>query len=180
MKRGATISKREFLQRSAAIAAAELIGVPPEMGLRDTWAVGFRWVSQRCKQCKVGCKLSVGMLNGEAIAVRGDKASGSGGVLCFEASKILDQGVITAKAHSPQKHATCLAGVAVKTVPGRARDVVFRIIRLDGLQIIGIDIRNGVAAVWEQLSFASLEHSFQCALADVDIERLLPVFFGCY
>jgi nitrate reductase NapAB chaperone NapD len=180
VKRGATVSKREFLQRSAAIAAAEMIGAPPEMGLQDAWAEGFRWVNRRCAFCSLGCKVNIGMQNGEAIAVRRDKSAANGSVLCFEAAKFLAQAARSAESHSPDKRAICIAAVVLQTAPGRARDVAQRMIKRDGLEIIGIDASSRVVVVWKHWSFASLEQSATCVLADDDIESLLPVFFGCY
>jgi hypothetical protein len=177
MKRGATISKRDFLQRSAAVAAAEVIGGPREMGLCDVWAEGFRWVNRRCKHCSLACKVSIGMQNGKAIAVRRDKAKETGGVLCFEAAKVLAG---SAEYRCPQKRPMCVAGVVFKTATGHAPDVAHRLLKMDGLEIIGIDANSRVTAVWKQWSFASLEQSINCALADDDIESLLPVFFGWY
>lgn len=180
MKRGATVSKREFLQRSAGVAAAEVIGVPPEMGLRDAWADGFQWVNRQCNHCCLGCKVSVGMQNEKPIAVRRDKSAEAGGVLCFEAAKLLAQASGSAEFHFPQKHPRCVVGVVFKTASGRARDVALRMTKLDGVEIIGIDANSKVTAVWKQWSFASLEQSVNCALTDNDIEHLLPVFFGWY
>lgn len=181
MKRGASISKRDFLHRSAAVAAAEVIGAPPEMGLQDVWADGFRWVNRRCKHCSLACQVSIGMQNGKAIAVRRDKSKETGGVLCFEAAKVLAEGTRPAEYHCPQKRIMCVAGVVFKTVAGRAREVALRMTELaDGPEIIGIDANSLVTAVWKQWSFPSLEQSINNALADDEIERLLPVFFGWY
>lgn len=181
MKRGASISKRDFLNRSAAVAAAEVIGAPPEMGLGDVWADGFQWVNRRCKHCSLACKVSIGMQNGKAIAVRRDKPKESGGVLCFEAVKVFAEATKSAENHCPQKRIMCVAGVVFKTVSGQAREVALRMTELaDGPEIIGIDANSLVTAVWKQCSFASLEQSINNALADEEIERLLPVFFGWY
>jgi hypothetical protein len=70
--------------------------------------------------------------------------------------------------------------VVFKTATGHAPDVAHRLLKMDGLEIIGIDANSRVTAVWKQWSFASLEQSINCALADDDIESLLPVFFGWY
>ena len=181
MKRGASISKRDFLNRSAAVAAAEVIGAPPEMGLQDVWADGFQWVNRSCKHCGLACRVSIGMQNGKPIAVRRDKSKDTGGVLCFEAAKVLAEGVRSAEYHCPQKRIMCVTGVVFKTVSGRAREVAQRMTELaDGPEIIGIDANSLVTAVWKQCSFASLERSINNALADDEIERLLPVFFGWY
>ena len=183
MKRGATISKRDFLHRSAAIAAAEVIGAPTEMGLCDVWAEGFQWVNRRCKQCSLACKVSIGMQNGKPIAVRRDRPRDTGGVLCFEAAKVLAGATkSTSTEHRcPQKPIMCVAGVVFKTISGHARNVALRMSKLDdGPEIIGIDANSQVTAVWKQWSFASMEQSINSALADDEIEHLLPVFFGCY
>ena len=181
MKRGATISKRDFLHRSAAVAAAEVIGAPPEMGLQEVWADGFQWVIRRCKHCSLACKVSIGMQNGRAIAVRRDKPKESGGVLCFEAAKVLAEGTRAAEYGCAQKRIMCVVGVVFKTVSGHAREVALRMSELtDGPEIIGIDANSLVTAVWKQCSFASLEQSINNSLADDEIERLLPVFFGWY
>lgn len=180
MKRGATVSKREFLQRSAAVAAASAIGVPPEMGLQDAWAEGFQWVNQRCTHCGLACKMNIGMQNGEAIAVRKDTSASSEGALCFEAAKVLVQATNSAEYHRPQKHSMCIAGVVFTTTSGRARDVALRMINLYGLEITGMNTKSQVTAVMKRGSFASLEQSVNYALADDDIEHLLPTFFGWY
>ena len=181
MKRGATISKRDFLQRSAAVAAAEVIGAPTEMGLCDVWAEGFRWVNRQCEHCSLACKVSIGMQNGNPIAVRRDKPRETGGVLCFEAAKVLARATKSAEFRCTQKPIMCVAGVVLKTVSGHARDVALRMSKLDdGPEIIGIDANSQVTAVWKQWSFTSLEQSINSALADDEIEHLLPVFFGWY
>jgi hypothetical protein len=178
VKRGASISKRDFLQRSAGVAAAEVIGAPPEMGLRDAWAEGFRWVNRRCTHCSLACKMSIGMQNGEAIAVRRSKSAVAGGVLCFKAARVLAPPA--GSSDCAQHHSVCVAGVVFKTKSGRARDVALRMAKLDGLEIIGIDADSQVTAIWKQWSFAFLEQSVNCVLADDDIEHLVPVFFGWY
>ena len=181
MKRGASISKRDFLHRSAAVAAAEVSGAPPEMGLGDVWADGFQWVHRLCKHCSLACKVSIGMQNGKAIAVRRDKPKETGGVLCFEAAKVFAEATRSAETRCPQKRIMCVAGVVFKTVSGQAREVALRMTELaDGPEIIGVDANSLVTAVWKQCSFASLEQSINNALADEEIERLLPVFFGWY
>jgi hypothetical protein len=119
------------------------------------------------------------MQNGEAIAVRSSKSGLTSGVLCFDAAKVLGRAANSTKYHCHQKHPMCVVGVVFKTAPGRARDVALRMTKFDGLEIIGVDADSRLTAVWKQWSFASLEQSADCALADDD-EHLFPVFFGCY
>jgi hypothetical protein len=121
------------------------------------------------------------MQNGNPIAVRRDKPRETGGVLCFEAAKVLARATKSAEFRCTQKPIMCVAGVVLKTVSGHARDVALRMSKLDdGPEIIGIDANSQVTAVWKQWSFTSLEQSINSALADDEIEHLLPVFFGWY
>jgi hypothetical protein len=49
---------------------------------------------------------------------------------------------------------------------------------VDGLEVIGIDANSQVTAVAVVVCLPG--QSINHALADDDIERLLPVCFGCY
>ncbi len=180
VKRGTSISKRDFLQRHAAAAAAEAIGVPPGMDPWETWGESFRWVDRQCRHCSLACNVNVGMQDGKAIAVRGAKSTETGGVMCFEAANFFDPATRPAEYRCFQTHTRCVAGVVFKTAAGRARDVALRMTKFDGLEITGVDADSWVAAIWRRRSFASLENDVNSAIADDDVERLLPAFLGQY
>jgi hypothetical protein len=120
------------------------------------------------------------MQDGKAIAVRGDKSTSTGSVMCFEAAKFFAPVTRSAEYRCPQKHTRCVAGVVFKTAAGRARDVALRMTEFDGLEITGVDANSWVAAIWKRRSFASLEKDVGSAIADDDVECLLPAFLGQY
>ncbi len=85
------VDRRTFLRGIGALsAAAATVGVTTETVALGTAAVGERaggpvWSKTPCALCGVGCGLLVGIENGRAVAVRGDRASAaSKGMACVK------------------------------------------------------------------------------------------------
>ncbi len=74
------ISRRDFLKSSAAASALAGLGLP-ERALAEP---GETWVKTVCRYCGTGCGLSVGVRDGRAFAVRGDRENHNRGLLCVK------------------------------------------------------------------------------------------------
>jgi nitrate reductase NapA len=75
-----SISRRDFLKRSAAASALAGLGLPSDVlaAERETW------VKSVCRYCGTGCGLHVGVRGGKVFAVRGDKENHNRGLLCLK------------------------------------------------------------------------------------------------
>ncbi len=79
------ISRREFLKLSAASAAAAMIGSVLPFGNKLYADSEIRWDKSVCRFCGVGCGVMLGIKNGKAVAVMGDKESTvNHGLLCVK------------------------------------------------------------------------------------------------
>jgi nitrate reductase NapA len=73
-----SISRREFLKASAAVAAATAIGmaVPEELLAKAGQAeAGWRWDKSVCRFCGTGCGIMVAVKDDRIVAVKGDPAA---------------------------------------------------------------------------------------------------------
>ncbi|MCD6390189.1 MAG: nitrate reductase, partial [Desulfobulbaceae bacterium] len=83
-------TRREFLKRTAALSAASYIGMnlPTEkMGLAQAADVDS-WHRGSCRLCGVGCRLELGVKNGNPVALRGVPESRTNfGYVCMKGMK---------------------------------------------------------------------------------------------
>ena len=80
------ISRRDFIKRSAAIAAASMVGLklPKELEAQGMPEVD-KWVRGTCRFCGVGCRVEMGVKNGKPVAIRGvPQAKTNFGFLCMK------------------------------------------------------------------------------------------------
>ena len=73
-----SISRREFLKSSAAVAAASAVGisVPKEAQAAATQGeAGWRWDKAACRFCGTGCGIMLATKDGRIVAVKGDPAA---------------------------------------------------------------------------------------------------------
>ena len=73
-----SLSRRDFLKRSAAASAAVAVGmsVPKEMQAAGKVAEdGWRWDKSVCRFCGTGCGIMVATKNDKIVAVKGDPAA---------------------------------------------------------------------------------------------------------
>lgn len=82
-----SLSRRDFIKRSAAITAASYVGINLPWGSQaqaqeqaaDTWKRGT------CRLCGAGCRLELGLKNGQPVALRGVSDSRTNkGYLCMK------------------------------------------------------------------------------------------------
>lgn len=79
------LSRREFLKMSAASAAAAAIGVTLPFGQNLLAQADIRWDKTVCRFCGTGCGVMLGIQNGKAVAVKGDKENPiNRGLLCVK------------------------------------------------------------------------------------------------
>jgi nitrate reductase NapA len=78
------LTRREFLKMSAASAAAAAIGVD-SIFADPLLASGTTWHKSVCRFCGTGCGVMLGVENGKAVAVKGDKENTiNRGLLCVK------------------------------------------------------------------------------------------------
>ena len=79
-----SVSRRQFLQTSAAASALTAIG--DFSGLQEAFAevAGEQWVKGVCRYCGTGCGLFMGVRDGKVFAVKGDKENHNAGFLCLK------------------------------------------------------------------------------------------------
>ncbi len=73
-----SISRRDFLKSSAAVAAASAVGitVPEEVqAAAAKGEEGWRWDKAPCRFCGTGCGIMLATKNGKIVAVKGDPAA---------------------------------------------------------------------------------------------------------
>ena len=73
-----SISRRDFLKSSAAVAAASAVGitVPEEaQAAAAKGEEGWRWDKAPCRFCGTGCGIMLATKNGKIVAVKGDPAA---------------------------------------------------------------------------------------------------------
>ncbi len=73
-----SLSRREFLKTSAAVAAATAVGISvPEdlMAVAKKAESGWRWDKSVCRFCGTGCGIMVATRNDRIVAVKGDPAA---------------------------------------------------------------------------------------------------------
>lgn len=68
-----SITRREFLKRTAALTAASYVGMNLPFSLEGEAhaADAEKWVKGVCRLCGVGCRVELGLKNGKAVALRG-------------------------------------------------------------------------------------------------------------
>lgn len=72
-----------------------------------------------------------------------------------------------------------VAGMVIETVPGRAPAVAIRLAREEGLELVGGDGNQRIAAVWTASSGKSLMQQAENLLEqDDEILGLFPTFMG--
>ncbi|MDQ7007461.1 MAG: hypothetical protein Q9Q40_09525 [Acidobacteriota bacterium] len=72
-----------------------------------------------------------------------------------------------------------VAGLVIETMPGRAPAVAIRLARQEGLELVGGDGSQRIAAVWTAESGKSLVKKAEDLLAEDDeILGLFPTFMG--
>ncbi len=80
-----TMTRRELLKYSAALAAASAIGLelpfPKELVAAQE---PDKWVKSVCRYCGAGCGVYVGVKGGKVVAVKGDKDNWNKGFLCLK------------------------------------------------------------------------------------------------
>lgn len=81
-----SLSRRDFIKRSAALAAAGYVGMNlPFMLSTAEAADADKWVRGTCRLCGVGCRLELGIRNGRPVAMRGVAGSRTNmGYLCMK------------------------------------------------------------------------------------------------
>ena len=73
-----SISRRDFLKTSAAVAAASAVGltVPEDVQAAAKEAEkGWKWDKAPCRFCGTGCGIMLATKNGKIVAVKGDPAA---------------------------------------------------------------------------------------------------------
>ncbi|MDR3090205.1 MAG: molybdopterin-dependent oxidoreductase [Desulfobulbaceae bacterium] len=80
-------SRREFIKKAAALSAASCVGIQLPFVLSNAEAAdqGASWHRGSCRLCGVGCRLELGVKNGQPIALRGvPEARTNFGYLCMK------------------------------------------------------------------------------------------------
>src|SRR5690554_3571895 len=80
-----TSNRREFIRRSAQIAAAAALGLslPADALGSDHLPDGLHWQKAPCRFCGTGCGVMVGVKDGRVVAVQGDPDNAvNRGLLC--------------------------------------------------------------------------------------------------
>ncbi len=73
-----SVSRRDFLKTSAAVAAASAVGltIPQDVQAAAKEAEkGWRWDKAACRFCGTGCGIMLATKNGKIVAVKGDPAA---------------------------------------------------------------------------------------------------------
>src|SRR5512147_1871961 len=73
-----SLSRREFMKTTAAVAAATAAGmsVPEEiLAIAEKAEAGWRWDKSVCRFCGTGCGIMVATRNDRIVAVKGDPAA---------------------------------------------------------------------------------------------------------
>jgi len=80
-----TMTRRQLLKYSAALAAASAIGLdlPFPKGVEAAQEPD-KWVKAVCRYCGAGCGVYVGVKAGKVVAVKGDKDNWNKGFLCIK------------------------------------------------------------------------------------------------
>ncbi len=81
------LSRREFLKRTAALTAASYVGMnlPVSLEGEAQAADADSWHPGTCRLCGSGCRLELGVKNGQAVALRGiSKSRTNFGYLCMK------------------------------------------------------------------------------------------------
>jgi nitrate reductase NapA len=83
-----SLTRREFIKRTAALTAAGYVGMQLPYGdlVRQAGAADAdQWVRGTCRLCGVGCRLELGLKGGQAVALRGVAESRTNfGYLCMK------------------------------------------------------------------------------------------------
>lgn len=79
-----TMTRREMLKYSAALAAASAIGLELPFAKDAAAAEPDQWVKSVCRYCGAGCGVYVGVKGGKVVAVKGDKDNWNKGFLCLK------------------------------------------------------------------------------------------------
>jgi len=80
------VSRRRFLEISAAASAVGAIGVKNADTLLAQVGGDAKWVKSVCRYCGTGCGVHIGVQDGKVFAVRGDKENHNAGFLCLKAT----------------------------------------------------------------------------------------------
>jgi nitrate reductase NapA len=79
------MTRREFIKATAASAAAASIGVDLFFGKSVLGEAGVTWYKSVCRFCGTGCGVMLGVRDGKAVAVKGDKENTiNRGLLCVK------------------------------------------------------------------------------------------------
>lgn len=80
-----SIQRRDFLKRSAAGAAAAVLGVNLLSSQQAFAQAGLEWEKSVCRFCGVGCGVMIGREDGKIVAIKGDKENTiNRGLLCVK------------------------------------------------------------------------------------------------
>ncbi len=79
-----SISRRRFLELSAAASALAVLHTSGAEALAAEVAGQMNWVKSVCRYCGAGCGVYVGVQNGKVAAVKGDKVNHNNGLLCLK------------------------------------------------------------------------------------------------
>jgi nitrate reductase NapA len=79
-----TISRRRFLELSAAASALVALEASGAEAFAAQVNGNLNWVKSVCRYCGTGCGVSIGVQNGKVVAVKGDQQNHNNGLLCLK------------------------------------------------------------------------------------------------
>ena len=93
-----TITRREFITRTAAMTAAATAGITLEAGasnvVTDALKTQLTWNKAPCRFCGVGCGVNVGVKDGRVVATHGDIGPLRRGAAAVVHHAVADQQVV--------------------------------------------------------------------------------------